>query len=523
MSRHRLGAFAQLGNARAEDCDPVPAGMSIEEAAVFRGAYMTAYHALLQRGRMKAGDWVLINGAAGGIGIAAIQVAKLYGATVIATASTDEKRAACLEEGADYAIDYRAGLRDKVKELTGARDGVDIVYDPIGAEVFDESLRCLAWGGRILVLGFLGGGPSTPRTNYLLIKGLEVIGVRLGGVTEHQPEIGRENMRVLVELAAAGQAAARASRTASRWNARPTRSRRSSTARSSARRCWWAERIAGAFGRGNLRPSRAVLVIAGHTMEVYDGDYNAPDVTALRIEIERLQTGLNAAVDKMRELNGGECAEWTRFGARHGRQDVDRGQAAGAAGRSRNRGAAARLGIDRARRRDRDRHAVRRAARLGAALSARRVADAVARGDRAGGERCSDRAGHRGGRLSGRRALPLPAVAAGNAGARRAARRAGPGSAWRGLSSSRRWIACRPWRGDDGGAAPAGHRHDSSRNCAASEARSGRARRTPMAPFAVAFLAGLALGASPDLRDIVKTALRAIADALQPPRGARHS
>ena len=205
MSRHRLGAFAQLGNARAEDCDPVPAAMSIEEAAVFRGAYMTAYHALVQRARMKAGDWVMVNGAAGGIGIAAIQVAKLYGATVIATASTDEKRAACLEEGADYAIDYRAGLRDKVKELTGAHDGVDIVYDPIGAEVFDESLRCLAWGGRILVLGFLGGGPSTPRTNYLLIKGLEVIGVRLGGVTEHHPEIGRENMRVLVGLAAEGK------------------------------------------------------------------------------------------------------------------------------------------------------------------------------------------------------------------------------------------------------------------------------------------------------------------------------
>ena len=153
---------------------------------------------------MKAGDWVMVNGAAGGIGIAAIQVAKLFGATVIATASTDEKRAACLEEGADYAIDYREGLRDRIKELTNDR-GVDIVYDPIGANVFDESLRCLAWGGRILVLGFLGGGPSTPRTNYLLIKGLEVIGVRLGGVTEHHPEIGRANMKTLVELAGEGK------------------------------------------------------------------------------------------------------------------------------------------------------------------------------------------------------------------------------------------------------------------------------------------------------------------------------
>jgi NADPH2:quinone reductase len=205
MSRHRLGAFAELGNARAENCYPIPASMSLEAAAVFGGAYHTAYHALIQRGRLKSADWVLIHGAAGGIGIAAIQVAKLYGATVIATASTDEKRAACLEEGADYAIDYRGGFRDKVKELTGAHNGVDIVYDPIGAEVFEESLRSMAWGGRILILGFLGGAPALARTNYLLIKGLEAIGVRLGGVTEQQPEIGRANMKLLVGLAGEGK------------------------------------------------------------------------------------------------------------------------------------------------------------------------------------------------------------------------------------------------------------------------------------------------------------------------------
>jgi NADPH:quinone reductase len=89
--------------------------------------------------------------------------------------------------------------------LTGKRDGVDIVYDPIGAGVTDESLRSMAFGGRLLVLGFLGGGPATPRTNYLLIKCLEVIGVRLGGATEHRPEVGRENMRKLVELAGEGK------------------------------------------------------------------------------------------------------------------------------------------------------------------------------------------------------------------------------------------------------------------------------------------------------------------------------
>src|SRR5881227_2885303 len=147
MSRHRLGGFAQLGNAKAEDCDLIPSAMSLEQAAVFRNVYHTAYHALLQRGRLKAGEWVLVHGAAGGIGIAAIQVAKTFGARVIATAGSQEKRAACLEEGADHAIDYRSGFLDQVKALTGGR-GVDIVYDPIGDKVAEESLRCLAWGGR---------------------------------------------------------------------------------------------------------------------------------------------------------------------------------------------------------------------------------------------------------------------------------------------------------------------------------------------------------------------------------------
>jgi NADPH:quinone reductase len=205
MNRVRLGGYATLANSIAVDCDPIPPAMSVEAAAVFRNAYHTAYHALIQRGRLQMGEWVLIHGAAGGIGLAAIQIAKLYGATVIATASTEEKRAVCVEEGADYAIDYRDGFRDRVKELTGARDGVDIVYDPIGAHVFDESLRCLAYGGRILVLGFLGGGPATPRTNYLLIKGLEVIGVMLGGVTQRYPEVGRANMEVLLGLAGTGK------------------------------------------------------------------------------------------------------------------------------------------------------------------------------------------------------------------------------------------------------------------------------------------------------------------------------
>lgn len=203
MSRHTLGACAELGNAKATLCDPVPKGMTLEQAGVFRGAATTAYHALLQRGRLRAGEWVLVHGAAGGIGIAAIQIAKLFGAKVIATASTEAKRTACLEEGADHAIGYADGFLDQVKALTGGR-GVDIVYDPIGAAVTDESLRTLAWGGRLLVLGFLGGGPAQIRSNYLLIKGIDVIGVRIGGLNETAPDIARANMQALLSLAGTG-------------------------------------------------------------------------------------------------------------------------------------------------------------------------------------------------------------------------------------------------------------------------------------------------------------------------------
>ncbi|WP_428486808.1 NADPH:quinone oxidoreductase family protein [Rhodopila sp.] len=212
MSRHTLGACAELGNATAALCDKVPAGMSLAQAGVFRGAYTTAYHALLQRGRMRDGEWVLVHGAAGGIGIAAIQVAKAFGVRVIATAGSAAKRAACLEEGADHAIDYRSGFVDQVKALTDGR-GVDIVYDPIGDKVAEESLRCLAWGGRLLILGFLGGGPTNIRSNYLLIKGIDAIGVRIGGLNENEPALAATNMKALVTLAKQGKLRPRISHT----------------------------------------------------------------------------------------------------------------------------------------------------------------------------------------------------------------------------------------------------------------------------------------------------------------------
>ena len=109
-----------------------------------------------------------------------------------------------MAEGADHAIDYQTGFRDKVMELTGGR-GVDIIYDPVNGPTFEESLRCLAWGGRILILGFLGGAPALARTNYLLIKGIEAIGVRIGGLSEAHPEIAAANTRALLDLAGQGK------------------------------------------------------------------------------------------------------------------------------------------------------------------------------------------------------------------------------------------------------------------------------------------------------------------------------
>jgi NADPH2:quinone reductase len=155
---------------------------------------------------------LLVHGAAGGIGLAAVQVGKVLGATVIATSGSDEKLAVVKQNGADHTINYTDGFRDRVKELTDGR-GADVIYDPIGAEVFDESMRCLNWGARILILGFVGGRPALAKTNHLLIKGASAVGVRLGGFNDFEPETAADNLRVLAEWAAAGKIAPHVSHT----------------------------------------------------------------------------------------------------------------------------------------------------------------------------------------------------------------------------------------------------------------------------------------------------------------------
>ena len=182
---------------------PLPDTVSFETAAAFRSGYTTAYYGL-QRGRLAAGEVLLVHGAAGSVGLAAVDVGKLLGATVIATASSQEKLAVCKQMGADHVIDYTLGFRDEVRSLTGDR-GADVIYDPVGGDVTDESMRCIAPFGRLLIVGFTSGRPTQLKTNHLLIKDAEAIGFTIGGLSRFDPARERKNLSVLMTWLAAGR------------------------------------------------------------------------------------------------------------------------------------------------------------------------------------------------------------------------------------------------------------------------------------------------------------------------------
>jgi NADPH2:quinone reductase len=203
MAGHRPGAFAEETCVPVGRLIPIADGMNMAEAAGFRSAFITAYHGLLQGGRLQMGETALIHGAAGGMGHAAVQVAKRLGATVVATASGEEKLRALRSLGADHAIEYDDGFRDAVKDLTGGR-GADVIFDPIGGNVFDESMRCLNWGARIVIVGFTAGRPALAKTNHILIKGASVTGIRAGEFGRRNPDAAAQNLETLLSWAAAG-------------------------------------------------------------------------------------------------------------------------------------------------------------------------------------------------------------------------------------------------------------------------------------------------------------------------------
>ena len=198
------GGFAEEALADAARALPLPDDIDFEDASVFLLTYGTAYHALKDRGQLKAGETILILGAAGGVGLAAIQLAKSMGATVIAAASSEDKRELCMREGAHHAIDYtQENFREQLKVLTNGK-GVDIVYDPVGAGVSEPSLRSMAWNGRFLVIGFAAGDIPRIPLNLPLLKGCSIVGVFWGAFCRNEPGRNAENMRELFGLLARG-------------------------------------------------------------------------------------------------------------------------------------------------------------------------------------------------------------------------------------------------------------------------------------------------------------------------------
>ena len=189
---------------------PLPKGMDYAKAASYQTAYLTAYVALYRRGDLQAGEHLLVHGATGGVGMAAVDLGKYFGAQVIGTGGRDDKLAVVKSRGADHVINYTqadgslGGFRDQVKTLTEGR-GADVVYDPVGGDVFDESMRCVNVGGRLLTIGFTSGRWPQAAVNLILIKQLSVIGVRAGEYGRLDPVKGQENRDRLHAMAEAGE------------------------------------------------------------------------------------------------------------------------------------------------------------------------------------------------------------------------------------------------------------------------------------------------------------------------------
>ena len=205
----RSGGFAEAVNVPAASVRPLPGRMNYEQAASYGTAYMTAYVALRVRGELRPGEWLLVHGATGGVGMAAVDLGKHFGARVIGTGGRDDKLAVVKARGADAVINYTlpdgtlGGFRDAVKRITGS-GGADVIFDPVGGSVFDESMRCINWRGRLLTIGFTSGTWPQAPVNLILIKSIAVIGVRAGEIGRRDPALGRRNQEALWELAESG-------------------------------------------------------------------------------------------------------------------------------------------------------------------------------------------------------------------------------------------------------------------------------------------------------------------------------
>ena len=201
----RHGGLAQEVLASAAGTVHIADGMDFESAAALNVAYGTAHVGLSHRARLRAGEVLLVHGAAGGVGLAAVEIGKLMGATVIATAGSETKREIARRHGADHVIDHREGaFREPVKALSGGR-GADVIFDPVGGAVFDESLRCINWEGRLLVVGFASGTIPRAPANLMLVKNCSVLGVYWGAYLHRDPAVLTGAWRTLLDWYEAGR------------------------------------------------------------------------------------------------------------------------------------------------------------------------------------------------------------------------------------------------------------------------------------------------------------------------------
>jgi NADPH2:quinone reductase len=205
MGMTRSGALAEEIVVTPEALYPLPDGVAAEVGASFRANYLTALYALSERASLRAGEQLLVLGAAGGTGIAAVQIGRLLGARVIAAASTPDKREFARQHGADAVVDYtQTSWRDTLKELTGGR-GADVIFDPVGGEISVQAFRSIAWRGRHLVVGFAAGAIPALPFNLPLLKGGALLGVDLAQLPIREPEVQKRLMSELTAWLAEGQ------------------------------------------------------------------------------------------------------------------------------------------------------------------------------------------------------------------------------------------------------------------------------------------------------------------------------
>jgi NADPH2:quinone reductase len=199
------GGFAEEAIVDASKLIPMPDSVDFVTAASFTLVYATAYYALKDRAQLKPGETLLVLGASGGVGLAALEIGKVMGARVIAAASSDEKLAICKQHGADETINYSTeDLRERIKALTRG-NGVDVIFDPVGGNYSEPALRSIAWNGRFLVIGFAAGDIPRIPLNLTLLKGCSIVGVFWGSFTEREPQHNRENLSELLRWLTEGK------------------------------------------------------------------------------------------------------------------------------------------------------------------------------------------------------------------------------------------------------------------------------------------------------------------------------